>query len=85
VPTLNGSANLKIPAGTQSGTVLRLKGKGIKQMRGSGTGDLYVRVKVRVPENPSGEEKKCIQMLDKHYSKIIDTNDKDFYKKVQKL
>ena len=46
VPTLDGPQDLKVPPGTQSGTVFRLKGKGIKNVQGYGFGDLHVRVAV---------------------------------------
>ncbi|NGO39621.1 molecular chaperone DnaJ [Limisphaera ngatamarikiensis] len=49
VPTLNGKATIKIPPGTQSGTVFRLKGKGVPSVQGLGRGDLHVRVVVEVP------------------------------------
>ena len=56
VPTLQGQAKIKIPAGTQSGTVFRLKGKGIKNVQGYGTGDLHVRVSVEVPTRLNSEQ-----------------------------
>src|SRR5207244_2575558 len=49
VPTLSSKANIKIPPGTQTGTVFRLKGKGVKNVQGYGVGDLHVRVHVEVP------------------------------------
>jgi molecular chaperone DnaJ len=49
VPTLTGAAELTIPAGTQGGTVFRMRGKGIPSLRGGGRGDLHIRVKVEVP------------------------------------
>ena len=49
VPTLDGKVSYKIPAGTQSGTVFRLKGKGIKSVRSSKKGDLYVKVVLEIP------------------------------------
>ena len=49
VPTLMGKAQIRIPPGTQSGTVFRLKGKGVKNVQGYGHGDLHVRVNVEVP------------------------------------
>ena len=49
VPTLNGSARLKIPAGTQSGTLFRLRGRGLPNVHGHGSGDQHVRVLVEVP------------------------------------
>ena len=53
VPTLRGSAKLKIPAGTQYGTMFRLRGQGMPNVHGHGTGDLLVRVQVEVPSRLS--------------------------------
>lgn len=50
VPTPDGDVSLRIPSGTQSGKLLRLRGKGVPHLRGRGRGDLYVRVMVHVPE-----------------------------------
>ncbi len=49
VPTLEGKASIKVPAGTQNGTVFKLRGKGIPHLRGSGQGQLLVRAVVEVP------------------------------------
>lgn len=49
VPTLTGKATIQIPEGTQTGTVFRLKGRGLKNLQGYGLGDLHVRVNVEVP------------------------------------
>ncbi len=49
VPTLGGTTSVKVPPGTQSGTMMRLKGKGIKNIQGYGHGDLHVRINVEVP------------------------------------
>lgn len=49
VPTLDGKTAIKVPAGTQPGAMFRLKGKGIKNIQGYGSGDLHVRVNVEVP------------------------------------
>ncbi len=61
VPTLQGRVNLKIPAETQSGKVFRLRGKGIKSVRGYGVGDLLCRVVVETPVNLSREQKNLLQ------------------------
>ena len=50
VPTLEGPVELRIPAGTQPGTTLRLRGKGMPRLRGTGRGDQRVRVRVVVPK-----------------------------------
>jgi molecular chaperone DnaJ len=49
VPTLTGRAQIRVPAGTQSGTIFRIRGKGVKNVQGHGHGDLHVRVQVEVP------------------------------------
>ncbi len=51
VPTLSSRANIRIPPGTQTGTVFRLKGKGVKNVQGYEVGDLHVRVHVEVPNH----------------------------------
>ncbi|MEW5894609.1 MAG: molecular chaperone DnaJ [Candidatus Omnitrophota bacterium] len=63
VPTLNGSVSMKIPAGTQSGKIFRLKGKGMPHVRENETGDQYVQVMVTVPARLSSEEKKLLYQL----------------------
>ena len=57
VPTLEGQATIKIPSGTQPGTLLRLKGKGVKNLQGYGQGDLRVRVQVEVPTHLNSAQK----------------------------
>lgn len=61
VPTLNGKAEIKIPAGTQPGTTFRLKGKGVKNVQGYGHGDLHVRVIVEVPTHLTAAQKAKLQ------------------------
>lgn len=57
VPTLDGQAPLKVPAGTQPGAMFRLKGKGVKNIQGYGHGDLHVRIHVEVPTHLSSAQK----------------------------
>jgi molecular chaperone DnaJ len=63
VPTLKEKVSYKIPAGTQPETVFRLKGKGIKSLRTSKVGDLYVKVTLEVPTKLTSEQKKLIGKL----------------------
>jgi molecular chaperone DnaJ len=63
VPTLQGRARMKIPAGTQSGRVFRLRGKGIPHLHGGGSGDLLVPVTVWVPTRLGQEEKRLLREL----------------------
>ncbi len=63
IPTVNGRARVKIPAGTQPGKVLRLRGKGLPSTEGYGTGDELVNIMVYVPENLTDKEKQAIESL----------------------
>jgi molecular chaperone DnaJ len=63
IPTLRGRALLKIPPGTQPGTLLRMKGKGIPSLNGHSTGDQLVRVDVQVPRKLSRKQKELIKKL----------------------
>jgi molecular chaperone DnaJ len=62
-PTLDGEEAMKIPAGTQTGSVFRLKGKGLSSPNGGGKGDLYVSVRVAVPEKLTREQKRMVEEL----------------------
>jgi molecular chaperone DnaJ len=61
VPALDGGTPIKIPPGTQSGTMFRLKGKGVKNVQGYGRGDLHVRINVEVPTHLSSAQKAKLQ------------------------
>lgn len=63
VPTINGKAKIKIEPGTQSGRVLRLKGKGLPVLQGYGHGDLFVHIHVWTPKRVSKEEKEILEKL----------------------
>ena len=65
VPTLEEKVSYKVPAGTQPGTVFRLKGKGIKSVRSSKKGDLYVKVTLEVPTKLNSKQKKAIAAMGK--------------------
>ncbi len=63
VPTLNGKVKMKVPAGTQSGRVFRLKEKGIPSLRGYGRGDEYVKVAMETPTNLNAEQKRLLKQF----------------------
>lgn len=65
VPTLEGKVSYKVPAGTQPGTVFRLKGKGIKGVRSGRKGDLYVKVTLEIPTKLNSKQKKAIEAMGK--------------------
>lgn len=76
VPTLTGEVALKIPAGTQSNSKFRLKGKGMPNVRGYGQGDQYIIVKVVTPKHLSKRQKELLQELaDIGDEKIIKSNE----------
>ena len=61
VPTLDGEAKVKVPAGTQPDSVLRLHGKGLPHFKAPGRGSLYLRIRVRVPVKLSAAEKRVLE------------------------
>jgi molecular chaperone DnaJ len=63
VPGLSGEEKLKIPEGTQSGAVFRIKGKGLPDPRGGGRGDLYYHVQVLTPSKLTREQRKLMEQL----------------------
>lgn len=63
VPTLNGKVKLKIPAETQTGKLFRLRGKGVKPVRGHAVGDLLCRVKIETPVHLTKEQKILVEQL----------------------
>lgn len=63
IPTIDGKVRVKIAPGTQSGKVLRLRGKGLPVVNGYGTGDMLVNVNVWIPKKVSKEEEKLLQQL----------------------
>lgn len=68
VPTLDGKATLKIPLGTQSGTIFRMKGKGIPALQGYGAGNENVHVTIEVPEKLTTKQKELLEELNKTFS-----------------
>ena len=65
VPILKGKAKLKIPKGTQSGTIFRMGGKGIPYMQGHGSGDQNVLVTVDVPKKLNSKQKEALEKFAK--------------------
>ena len=63
VPTLSGTAEIDISPGTQPGSTLRMKGKGIPHLNSRGTGDQLVEIYVSIPTKLSGEERKTLESL----------------------
>ena len=69
VETVEGVVKIKIPAGTQPQTLIRLRGKGVKMLRGTGHGDHYVRIKITVPKNLTGRQKELLKEFEENKKK----------------
>ena len=65
IPTVDGKVKVKIEPGTQPGKILRLRGKGLPNVNGYGTGDLLVEISIYVPETLSKDEKKALEEMEK--------------------
>ena len=65
VPTLDGRASIKVPAGTQSEKLFRLRGTGVRNVRSGQTGDLYCRISVETPVNLTAKQKELLQEFEK--------------------
>lgn len=84
VPTLHGKVKLKIPAGTQSGTSFRLRGKGVQNVRGYGQGDQNVRVKVVTPKNLSDRQKTLLREFAELSGEAVDEQHGNLFSKVKR-
>ena len=85
VPTVSGKVRVKIAPGTQSGKVLRLRGKGLPNVNSYGTGDLFVNVNVWIPKKISKDEEKTLQSLSKsdNFKPNPTDDDKSFFKRIR--
>jgi molecular chaperone DnaJ len=61
VPTIHGPAKLKVPAGTESGRVFRLRGQGVTNLRSGIEGDHHVRIRIDVPQKLGGKQRRAIE------------------------
>ena len=84
VPTIDGKATMKIPAGTQTGTIFRLKEKGLPILGLKRRGDLMVKVKVAVPKKMTKEQKTKLVEFAKHMGEDFSKHDDSFIKKMFK-
>ena len=82
VPTVHGKVKLKVPAGTKSGTVLRLRGKGAPRLRGSGMGDQHVTVRVVTPKHLTDKQREAMQIFGKEAGTHVE-GEGNFFDKVK--
>jgi len=85
VPTPRGRATLKIPAGTQPHTVMRLRGEGFPHLQAHGKGDMLVDIVVEVPRKLSGERKELMEKLKKLEEDEPSEESKNFWDRVKKI
>ncbi|MEO7922084.1 MAG: molecular chaperone DnaJ [Chitinophagaceae bacterium] len=87
VPTIDGRAKIKIPAGTQSGKIFRLKGKGFPAVNSYEKGDQLVQVNVWTPQHVSAEEKTMLEKLSHspNFKPHPDKNEKNFFDKIKEM
>jgi molecular chaperone DnaJ len=84
VPTLHGKVKLKVPAGTQTGTKFRLRGKGVPNVRGYGTGDQHIRVKVVTPTKLTDKQKELLREFADITGQVPDEQHESFFDKVRR-
>ena len=83
VPTLDGKIKLKIPEGTQTGKIFRLKGKGIKNVNGRGIGDLYISTTVETPRRLNKKQKEMLKEFENSYSSENNKNNESFWSRIK--
>lgn len=84
VPTLHGKVKLKVPGGTQTGTRFRVKGKGVPNVRGYGTGDQHVLIKVVTPSKLTEKQKQLLREFADISGQVPDEQHESFFDKVKK-
>lgn len=86
VPTLEGKANLKVPAGTQNGTTFRLRGKGMKTLGEQRHGDLYVHVQIAVPTKLTAEQRGHLEAFATSFGETPSSSmEESFFEKAKKF
>jgi molecular chaperone DnaJ len=85
VPTLDGKGKLRVPAGTQPGTVLRIKGKGIPRRGGLGRGDQRVEVAIEVPTQLTDRQRQLLEELAGELGEDVQPQQKTFMEKLRDL
>ena len=83
VPTIDGKVKYTVPEGTQSGTVFRLRNKGIQYVNGRGRGDQYVKVNIEVPRNLTGKQKEALRKFEELSTKKNYEKRRSFFDKLK--
>ena len=85
IPTLAGKENLHIPHGTQTGDVLKLKGKGILDINNHRKGDLFIRIHVETPRNLTKKQKEILRQFAESRGENIEDSNQDIIRKVKNI
>ena len=85
VPTIEGKASVKVPAGTQNATTFRLRGKGMKVLGSNHSGDLYVHVQIAVPTKLNGEQREALEGFAKALGDHTSPMEEGFLEKAKKF
>ena len=85
VPTMTGKARISVSGGTQSGTKFRLKGRGMKNLQGYGTGDLIVKVNVEVPEKLNPQQRAALENFAKQCDENVNPQSKGFFERAKEF
>ena len=85
VPTLEEKMKLRIPSGTQTGAVFRLKGKGVPDMQGYGRGDQLVRVSIEVPRKLTARQRELLEEFARAGGEEVSPLAKGFFDKVKEM
>jgi len=87
VPTISGKVKIKVDPGTQSGKVLRLRGKGLPSVQGYATGDQFIHIHIWTPVKFSKEEKELLEKLkgSENFNPSADTKDPGFFKRMRDM
>ncbi|WP_331653999.1 molecular chaperone DnaJ [Peptostreptococcus stomatis] len=83
VPTIDGSVKYSMPAGTQTGTVFRLKGKGIQRINSSSRGDQYVKVNVQIPKKVSDKQADLLKKFAEENGETVNASKKKLGQKIE--
>lgn len=83
VPTIDGSVKYSMPAGTQTGTVFRLKGKGIQRINSSSRGDQYVKVNVQIPKKVSDKQVDLLKKFAEENGETVNASKKKLGQKIE--
>lgn len=85
VPTLDGNVTMKIPAGTPTGKLFRLRGKGVPILGTNRRGDQHVKVIIRVPKKISSEHREVLEKLSKFEEVPVDEDPRSFFEKMKEM